>query len=1280
MITFGSDVGDLILQRTLSESTLGLNNSINRMTTGYKVNHAKDNAAGYSIITDLSTQISSMLQVQQNTDDGIALLLTAEGGLEEIQKLLERLRALATQASNGTYDATTRASMQAEVDEILEQINQIKDTVQYNGMNLYQTSDENMSLVTRIAGAAKLPGAAKPSAASSPQLVPQNAEGEPLRSFNSLKTVTSFTASAASDKIEGAEEFGASETKTITIDGVKYTIRNLESTAKTISYAKDTQTGELTFYGNVFEIKCQADASHNLIIEGNRNRVYGGNLDDTISVTNNKNKQNYIYGGAGNDTLVSAAQSVMLYGGGGNDTFHVRTTLINAYGGAGDDIFNLYADAFNQTMYGGAGNDTFNINGSRHKCLGEDGEDTFNIKSGMNDVVVDGGSGTNSVTDNGINTIKINVPGANGYAVDFAANEQKEVTINSIKYTIKNNKSSAQTLYYSVNNGLIEFKSADFTIKGDKNSAHKVKLSANGINFYGGNYSDNIIMNANDIHVFAGSGDDVIKSNGINSVIYGEDGNDTITNVQNTSYVDGGNGDDSIEVASKTIGSIIYGGSGNNTITDKGINTMKSGFGNSDNSSALMVGAGATTSLVINGITYSIKNTYYKEAALLYNYNPVTDEITLGGSRFEIRGQADKVHNVKVGGYNTKFFGGNFNDTLKVFSRDVYLYGGEGDDVLSSDYDYSKLYGQGGNDTIIINGRQNYCWGGDGDDNITVNDLSIQVIKGESGNDTYNINAACTVEDSGGNNIFYLNKTNATVTGSMGDDTFYVSGSTNNVLGSGGNDYFVVTGSNNIIDGGSGDDLYTDTGSGNTIQNMNYDPNNGTLNFTYLGEVKTFEINGAKYTITNDKNGNNTLTYSYNPNAGTIKLDGSALLIDGVMDVENKLDIYGSNNTINGGNKSDTITVQSGSNNIINAGAGNDTLTMNSENNSLLGESGDDKIILNASTNKLVDSGIGNDSININSNNNVNIQNSSGDDNIIVSGENNSINAGEGNNSITINKKGNTVSAGNGNNKFVVDSDNNIITSGTGKNNIGISGDNNNLSANNSTGTVSIYGDSNNVSISSGKNNVVIKGGSNHYIGGDEVDTVKISGNDNYAEGGGANDRFVITSGNNNSIDGNEGSRNTLTDNGINTTFKNIYIPTSYPFTLKLKVDIGSGDDKYITAELDFTTDDLFVDLSTAESSLTSLEIIDEYIRKVQSQLTHIGTVVNRLESVAEAQTIKLENLVSFRSTMRDADIAEESSNYIRYQILQQASSTLLASSRNLKAGNILGLLSNINQ
>lgn len=137
MITFGSDVADLILQRTLSGNTYGLNNSINRMTSGYKVNQAKDNAAGCSIIADLSKKISSMLQIQQNTADAAALLQTAEGGLEEMQKLLGRLRDLAEQAANETYDADSRAAIQAEADEIIEQIAQIRESIEYDGQNLY---------------------------------------------------------------------------------------------------------------------------------------------------------------------------------------------------------------------------------------------------------------------------------------------------------------------------------------------------------------------------------------------------------------------------------------------------------------------------------------------------------------------------------------------------------------------------------------------------------------------------------------------------------------------------------------------------------------------------------------------------------------------------------------------------------------------------------------------------------------------------------------------------------------------------------------------------------------------------------------------------------------------------------------------------------------------------------------------------------------------------------------------------------------------------------------
>jgi flagellin len=114
MLSLHTNINDLILQRTLYEGTLGLNDAINRMTTGLKVNHAKDNAAGYSIIENLNTRISSMLQVQANTEDGISLLSTAQGGLEEIQGLLVKLRELTVQASTGTYDSKSRASMQSE--------------------------------------------------------------------------------------------------------------------------------------------------------------------------------------------------------------------------------------------------------------------------------------------------------------------------------------------------------------------------------------------------------------------------------------------------------------------------------------------------------------------------------------------------------------------------------------------------------------------------------------------------------------------------------------------------------------------------------------------------------------------------------------------------------------------------------------------------------------------------------------------------------------------------------------------------------------------------------------------------------------------------------------------------------------------------------------------------------------------------------------------------------------------------------------------------------------
>ena len=535
MITFGSDVADLILQRTLGENTLGLNNSINRMTTGYKVNHAKDNAAGYSIITDLSKKISSMLQVQQNTEDGIALLQTAEGGLEEIQKLLERLRDLATQASNGTYDADAREAMQAEADEILEQIEQIRNVTSYNGKNLFETEQNSNTPVSRLSNSVR---SASPSALMSSRVMSISDE----------------------DTVSGAFDFSSGETKTVTIDGVSYTVTNNASVSASLSYTKDKSTGVLTISANKMTIKGQADVAHNLVINGSSNNVYGGDKNDSLAIANAVNRDNRLYGGAGDDTFTNVASNVhdLFYGDAGNDTF-------NIYGGAtvwagdGDDIINLNYSVPTSSILnanGGSGDDIFNINANNWCCYGNSGEDTFNIKSGVQNTFVDGGDGTNAINDNGTNTIKANVPNANAYSEVFAIGATKTLTINGKEYTITNTASNDnKNLVYSIKGDTIEFQGTYFKITGNSEQSHNVKLLSQRMTFTGGNLNDTIIVanTARYAAVYGGSGDDYIENNAADVYMWGQDGNDKIiNNGSNSCLIFGGNGDDTVEITKGT--------------------------------------------------------------------------------------------------------------------------------------------------------------------------------------------------------------------------------------------------------------------------------------------------------------------------------------------------------------------------------------------------------------------------------------------------------------------------------------------------------------------------------------------------------------------------------------------------------------------------------------------------------------------------------------------------------------------------------------------------------
>ena len=100
--------------------------SMERLSTGRRINSAKDDAAGLAIATTMTSQVRGMNQGIRNANDGIALAQTAEGALDEVSNMLQRVRELATQSASGTFqDATARAYIQVEVDELTAQIGQV---------------------------------------------------------------------------------------------------------------------------------------------------------------------------------------------------------------------------------------------------------------------------------------------------------------------------------------------------------------------------------------------------------------------------------------------------------------------------------------------------------------------------------------------------------------------------------------------------------------------------------------------------------------------------------------------------------------------------------------------------------------------------------------------------------------------------------------------------------------------------------------------------------------------------------------------------------------------------------------------------------------------------------------------------------------------------------------------------------------------------------------------------------------------------------------------------
>ena len=131
-----TNVASLNAQRNLSASQSSLNTSIQRLSSGLRINSAKDDAAGLAISDRMNSQIKGMTQATRNANDGVSMAQTAEGALSSSGDILQRIRELAVQSSNSSNSSSDRKALQTEVTQLSSELNRISNTTEFNGQKL----------------------------------------------------------------------------------------------------------------------------------------------------------------------------------------------------------------------------------------------------------------------------------------------------------------------------------------------------------------------------------------------------------------------------------------------------------------------------------------------------------------------------------------------------------------------------------------------------------------------------------------------------------------------------------------------------------------------------------------------------------------------------------------------------------------------------------------------------------------------------------------------------------------------------------------------------------------------------------------------------------------------------------------------------------------------------------------------------------------------------------------------------------------------------------------
>ncbi|BBI21696.1 MAG: flagellin [Pseudomonadota bacterium] len=153
MNVINTNIGALKAANASNAAGKALGTAMERLSTGKRINSAKDDAAGLAIATSMTSQVRGMNQGIRNANDGISMAQTAEGALNEVTNMLQRQRELVVQASNDTYSATDLANLKSEMDALNEQITNVVTNTEFNGQKLFDATAGTAGVVSVQAGA-----------------------------------------------------------------------------------------------------------------------------------------------------------------------------------------------------------------------------------------------------------------------------------------------------------------------------------------------------------------------------------------------------------------------------------------------------------------------------------------------------------------------------------------------------------------------------------------------------------------------------------------------------------------------------------------------------------------------------------------------------------------------------------------------------------------------------------------------------------------------------------------------------------------------------------------------------------------------------------------------------------------------------------------------------------------------------------------------------------------------------------------------------------------------